>query len=695
MKKKRRVPLTVSILVPLFILIVLGEVSLYLGAYFVFTDTLISHACRDDASDLGALDEYLSGNEYTMVGYGVTPVINAYKEHNPGASGFSPGSQEESDYYTAVSFASIGTLGSNLKNVLQRRGGTFVGLLYEDPEFNRMVVVGSSVDDMPDPEKPIPTYYRPKAGQICSAAVGVYYEKPAFFVDSGFFGVSASDSLLGATIISGYCLGDISHPTSGEGPFRIWLVRESLYSDIYSSVPLFTRSFAIVASILAVVLLVITYLLLRFVILRPAKRLADAGNAYIDSLKANAPYDVFHPTNNRFLNEMTDLHDALFFTQEAIRDYAKQVHDSAAYEERTKADLALAERIQMGMLPDAPLFTGKCSLHGYIRPAREVGGDMYNYFRIDEDRVGFFVGDVSGKGVPAALFMTKAEALLHLMAPELAINRVNDLLCEGNEELLFVTAFIGVFNFKTGLLRFVNCGHEPVFIYHDQEYSELQEDVNMALGCLEGFDFPVQERKLALGDRLFIYTDGISEAMDIDGNMFGRERILETLNKAKDLSGEEMLLEMQKSVAEFTKGAEQSDDMCMVDLNFIREKSLTFPATNEGLAQVPAFVDEFLEKDDETFRSVINVVLDDLCANVVNYGQVKDNKVLLVLRDDGKRVLVTIVDRGIPFDPTQDKPEHDPDQPGGLGILMAVEMTDEIRYRRIDDRNVLQFRKDR
>lgn len=703
--KKRRIPLSVAILVPLFFAILLGEVGLYLGAYFVLTDTVSQNARTDDQNDFLSLDETLSKENYRLLGYAITPVAYKYETIKPTAP-YKPGSQEESDYMAVMSNAAAQQLYASLQNILARYITTFVGIYYEDVASNRMVLVASSNplfngSAQEDGAKQPTTYPIPRDGEISSAFLGAFFTRPAAFLQPAesdrpcFYGETLNDVAIGSTFVSATYLAEVKHPNQPYGPYRVWLVRETATSQLFDSLPRFTRNFAIISVAILVVLLAITYLMLRLIFLKPVEKLSGFGKEYVKSLEAGEAKDVFAPNVSRRNNEMTDLNDTLYYTQEAIREYAHKIHDAAAYEEKMKADLAFAERIQMGMLPDAPLFAGNCAVHGYIRPAREVGGDMYNYFQIDDERVAFFVGDVSGKGVSAALFMAKTEALLHLMAPELDINRVNALLCQGNEEFLFVTAFIGVLNFKTGLLRFVNCGHEPVFIFHDGEYSALNEETNMALGCLDDVDFSIQERQLSFGDRLFVYTDGVSEAMDKDGNMFGKQRILDTLNSAVELSGEDRLLQMQNAISEFVQGAEQSDDICMVNLGYIREQAISFPPTMDGLEAVPPFVDEFFKDDPEPFRATINIVLDELCSNVVKYGGVEGTPIRLELRDDGKSIYGTIIDAGIPFDPTTGPREHDPDEPGGLGILVVIEMTNGLKYRRIGDRNILLFKKDR
>ena len=299
------------------------------------------------------------------------------------------------------------------------------------------------------------------------------------------------------------------------------------------------QSFLHGAAILAagVVLLVgpLLYFLLLLLVIRPMRKLSHSGNDYVATLNEGDPGEIFAPFPGKVTNEISDLNDTLYVTQEAIRAYGHRIRESAAYEERINADLALAERIQSAMVPSVPIYAPLFRVRGHMKPAKEVGGDLYNYVMLDDDHVAFFIGDVSGKGVPAALFMAKANTVLQMVLKDFDIDEANRILSKDNTELFFVTAFAAVVEISTGKMRYVNAGHEPVFLYHDGEYAALPEEPNFMFGCIEDFHYAVQETVLSKGDVLFLYTDGISEAMNEAGDLFGKERILEALNSSVGL----------------------------------------------------------------------------------------------------------------------------------------------------------------
>ena len=678
--KKRRFPLSLAVLLPTLLAVITSLGGLYLGGYFVLRDTAFETAVKDDVQDLGNLNEFYSQQDYASVGYGLMPVVEAYRNNKPQAP-LTPGSAEEAAYKKLIQDAASSYLNSRIVDTMQRYVTTFVGIFYEDVDSNRMVLICMSSAFAPAPE------------QATSLYLGAFFDRGYPFTEGDFYGYSLTDSTMGKMVSSGLFMAEVKHPTiKTMAPARLWLVRETLDSEVYATIPRFTQGFAIVASVVLILLSGIVFLLLYFLVIRKTKRLANQSNAYVQDLEAGQPGTQFTPINKGFENELSDLNNALYYTQEAIRDYSEKVRKSAAYEERINADLALAERIQGSMVPSKPMEGERYLVRGYMKPAKEVGGDLYNYFMIDESHVAFFIGDVSGKGVPAALFMAKADTVLRMVASDLDIHEANRILCDNNSECLFVTAFVAVLDISIGVLRYVNAGHEPVFVYHEGSYSALEEESNFPLGCDDTFPYAIQERKLDLGDRLFLYTDGVSEAMNVKGELFGRERILNALNDARDLpSGETMNLMMER-IGTFVGEAEQSDDACMVALDYAKEYSLSFEPTPEGLEKVAPFVDSFLEGKDAALVANVQVILDELCSNVVFYSQTK-TPIRLVLRDEATRILGAIVDEGIPFDPLTDKPEHDESKPGGLGIVMVQAMSDGLHYSRIGKHNILHFQK--
>ena len=240
-----------------------------------------------------------------------------------------------------------------------------------------------------------------------------------------------------------------------------------------------------------------------------------------------------------------------------------------------ESELNVAKKIQMSMIPNKfPPFPKRkdIDLFGSLTPAKTVGGDLFDYF-IQGDRLFFCIGDVSGKGVPAALMMTVIHDLCRSFSsqsddPKQIVEAMNDCYAADNKSMMFCTFFLGVLDLKTGLLRYCNAGHEAPYMV-TSEVERIKVDPNMALGVVEGMQFTAQEKQLPDGGLLFLYTDGLTEATDENEGLFGRERVEQSLQNALDeglTDGAAYIHRMTDDVAAFVKNASQSDDLTMLAL---------------------------------------------------------------------------------------------------------------------------------
>ena len=256
----------------------------------------------------------------------------------------------------------------------------------------------------------------------------------------------------------------------------------------------------------------------------------------------------------------------------------EQLTQVTAEKERISTELSLAAKIQMEMLPkEYPPFPERkdFELYGSMSPAKEVGGDLYDYLLLDDDHLLLVVGDVSGKGVSAALFMAKCKVLLDLYAklsltPKQIFERANTQLCKGNDTGLFVTSWLGIFTFSSGELSFVNAGHPYPVLYRkdDDSFSFLKEKPNLVLAGMDGI--PYNEHKITLqkGDKIFIYTDGVTEATSSKQELFGDERLLSAMQKTKNMDAPKTLETIRAQIDEFTEDTEQFDDITMMSFEW-------------------------------------------------------------------------------------------------------------------------------
>ena len=257
--------------------------------------------------------------------------------------------------------------------------------------------------------------------------------------------------------------------------------------------------------------------------------------------------------------------------------YVEKVKEVTAEKERIRTELSLATQIQGAMLPHiVPAFPDRneFDILGSMNPAKEVGGDFYDYFLIDDDHLCMIIADVSGKGVPAALFMMASKIILQSVAmlgysPGEILTRTNEAICSNNEAEMFVTVWLGILEISSGRLTAVNAGHEfPVIRKPDGAFQLLRDKHCLVVGVMEGIQYQEYDMVLEHGSKIFVYTDGIPEAIDQDDNMYGTENMVKALNEVSDGSPEQILEHVQGSVDRFVKDAEQFDDVTMLCLEY-------------------------------------------------------------------------------------------------------------------------------
>ena len=262
---------------------------------------------------------------------------------------------------------------------------------------------------------------------------------------------------------------------------------------------------------------------------------------------------------------------------ERTRKYIREITEITAEKERIGAELNVATKIQADMLPkNFPIFPDRkeFDLYATMTPAKEVGGDFYDMFLIDDDHLCMVVGDVSGKGVPAALFMVISKTMIKNRAqnggkPSEILRDVNNSLCEGNEEMMFVTVWLGILTISTGELIQASAGHEyPVIQKKGEDYRLIETENGMVMGAIKKMKYKDLVFNLSEGDALFMYTDGLPEATDAEDKRFELEGMMSAINRHKDADTHELLLAMKQEVDAFVKEAPQFDDLTMLIIRY-------------------------------------------------------------------------------------------------------------------------------
>ena len=323
-----------------------------------------------------------------------------------------------------------------------------------------------------------------------------------------------------------------------------------------------------------VIVIILQALYLRRLFLRPIMKITQEASRFAKkSTKAELPLTE----NIRNHDEIGVLAGAVDQMEEQIEQYITSLTKITAEKERIHTELNLAKNIQASMLPTCfPPFPERkeFDLYASMDPAREVGGDFYDFFLIDEDHFGMMIADVSGKGIPAALFMMSSMITLKNIAktgksPAQILEEANMSISESNQNDMFVSVWLGILQISTGKLTAANAGHEyPAVSYTGQPFEILKDKHGLVLGAMPGMTYHEYEIVLEPGSRIFVYTDGVPEATSGEKEMFGMDRLIETLNQIPEASPKEILDCVSNGVERFVKEAEQFDDLTMLCLEY-------------------------------------------------------------------------------------------------------------------------------
>jgi len=417
----------------------------------------------------------------------------------------------------------------------------------------------------------------------------------------------------------------------------------------------------------------------------------------------------------RAFNKMTaDLKKSI---EENIRERAEK--------ERIDTELGVATAIQASMLPNVfPPFPERTEIDLYasMLPAKEVGGDFYDFYFVDDDNLALIIADVSGKGVPAALFMVIAKTIIKDSSSGNGLGcclkdvfeSANKKLCESNEADMFVTAFMGLYNIPSGRFVYVNAGHNPPLVKkHGGGYKFLKTDPCIVLAWMKNAEYKEAEIKLESGDVLYLYTDGVTEAMNRDRELFSEERLLAALNANKDLYSEDLLSAVKREVDTFVGEAEQTDDITMLTLKVnsvggrVAEdlgdaaKKLEVGAGLENLNKALAFVNAELERHGcpRDIREKIDIAVEEVFMNIADYAYSPGagNAVIYITVTD--KAVIRFEDSGKPYNPLE---SSDPNfevpllerDIGGLGVFLVKKLMDNVEYTRAENKNVLVMTKE-
>ena len=494
-----------------------------------------------------------------------------------------------------------------------------------------------------------------------------------------------------------------SFETYSDGFVVVMRLPDMVYADRFDAM----SSSALLALALIVAVSILATILLNQVVVRRV----DETNESLEKITAGNLNERVDVRNSR---EFKSLSAGINTTVAALRDTIDEV------KQRNAQELTTAKAIQENSLPtEFPAFPDidRFDIYASMKTAKEVGGDFYDFFLVDgTSKLGFIMADVSGKGIPAALFMMTAKTQIrnHMEAGlplGEAVFAANHQLCIGNDAGMFVTAWIAELDYETGALEYVNAGHNPPMLLHDGAWEWLKDVSGMPLGLFDGIPYDSFTRQLEPIDMVYTYTDGVTEAMNPEGILFGEERLEETLRKYVEFNPRSVCVGVRRALTDFVQNAEQSDDITMLGLKYgvppEVKAVMILDARTDQLVHVCNYIHAELGRRHapKSVYNPLDIAAEELFVNVCHYAYPEatpenpgEARISFEYEPNPPSLTVQIVDDGIPYNPLAKPDAVTPDDImevpiGGLGILMAKNSVDEMTYERAGDSNVLTFRK--
>jgi len=392
----------------------------------------------------------------------------------------------------------------------------------------------------------------------------------------------------------------------------------------------------------------------------------------------------------------------------------KDIKEITKERAKINSELSIAKSIQESSLPNVfPPFPDKneFDIFASMEPAKEVGGDFYDFYFIDQDNFMFLIADVSGKGVPAALFMMTSKTLINNLSqlgfdPQKLIETINKKICENNKHGYFITMFSAIVNIKTGKMTCINCGHNPPLLMkaaNNGNFEFLKLDSNIVLGIFENAQFNISEIQLEAGDKIFTYTDGITEAINDENQMYGEKQLQKVLNNNKNSEIKQLAGTLRQNLHDFTNNTPQSDDITMLIFKYNGNKTENVHTyKNQALKENYSDFCNWLKSNCTNLNcelmNKIEMCAEEIFANICFYAYPeKKGNIEVKLTNSDNSVVLEFTDNGIPYNPLK---KADPDittppmeRPlGGLGIFMIKQMAENIEYHRENDQNILSIK---
>lgn len=466
---------------------------------------------------------------------------------------------------------------------------------------------------------------------------------------------------------------------------------------------------AITTFALAAFVIVIFGIYLRLQLVNPIRKVVDEAERFAKENKEGETQIDGKISN---IEEIKTLASSISSMEKDTLKYIENLSQAISEKQRIGTELKIASIIQESSVPSTfPPYPDRkeFDLYASMKPAKEVGGDFYDFFLVDDNHLAFVMADVSGKGVAAALFMMVTKILINEVTlsggtPAEILTKINEKICKSNKAEMFVTIWLGIMEISSGKIVYANAGHDDPAVYDGKEFRLLKSKHGFVIGGMSGVKYTDCEMVLKPNDKLFLYTDGLPEATNSDMQMFKIEGMLQALNSCGDLSPDRIINGVWDKVNGFVLDAPQFDDLTMLCIQYNGEKSfnnMKIKADRNNLNNVLDFIEEQAEKSGLSFKAInqMKIAAEEIFVNICNYAYDKDGgEIEISIYDQDSCFYICFSDSGKEYDPLS---KEDPDitlsaeerNIGGLGIYMAKKLSDGISYERKDGKNILILEK--
>ena len=460
----------------------------------------------------------------------------------------------------------------------------------------------------------------------------------------------------------------------------------------------FEKQFLQIAILTLTVTLVIAgafALLLYFKVTKPVRVINKRMSRFVTDRKKNS-----NKLDERGSSEFEQMSHSFNTMSDEINSYIDDIKELHRVRHMQEAELDIAREIQKGLLKPEHSEIATAEIRGYMDPARDVGGDLYDYCQLDDGKTFVAIADVSGKGISASLFMSRAITLLHLYAqmdytPARILEEYNNTLASQNPNGMFITTFIAIWDPVRGEMIYSNAGHNIPYVLSDR-LIPLDQSHGVAAGLFEGEKYEDALITLKEGDTLFLFTDGVNEAKNAGGAFYSTERLEEKLTGCIKTQSPDTLTAILNDLRDFTQGAVQNDDITMLTMKIKTPPKETVLRLRSNIEQLPSVKQTiFALPLGEDLKRTIYLAAEEIFVNICSYAYETTGDVVIKLCQEQDKITLTFIDGGKPFDPTKDVLEIDDYDHehaiGGLGRYLAFSIAESYHYEYTDEKNILSL----